>query len=1005
MVSSTQFEEATTAIVEPTESPERDPTEDEDMESTESEAGSSKMTIEERKAKMDQLRKRLVASSRANRQSLIEESTKLKVTARDTARLERQRKLAETLREKADAEERGEDVNRAKNWEYTIEENDAWEKKLARKKRRADFEFHDDAHAARRRYKKDLDLIKPDLDAYNKQKEVAMGLAPGTLSNFNPKASPLSLQVSTSSLEQQLAADNLYRDANTLMYGDNKPSEDAIDRMVSKINKERGCGNLCPNGTLEKGKRGFLKRLEQALPPSLNKAGSDGAGPLSEVAMFVSRDAAMAKRIKDLEAALVEAGVEVPGLPRTTHSNTNKRIRAGGNPSETEIWEINNDSSSSVSDYNDVAVGFGTLTIDPKNRSRYIGLSSGSAYLDSDMWGSRGKEDQSLNRTYEDYLERDLETQILATLCAFPPYEEAVQLANLYFQHISFMYEVVPKETFFSKHLSAVYNDSIKTLRTPLLQHTVALVGIVLAIGQYFDLEKPRSSVQIRAAELFRLASFALNSRNIIDGGLKILTLQGLQTLHLMAVFNLSMKDEEGAENAWQLLGLATLKKDDAYSGKYIYMTVCTWSHTRWHTYKFRWAEVLGGIMDNVFSVKKPPTYSAIMQYDQQINEFYFSLPQWILSPYVMYPVDRALWAQLYPEGANGQTRALMLEPQKMLKSQYEQSIARVVSSSTAIVNIARGMFVSYPNLTSRLWYWVFHTFSAAVCQAVFVIVAPFHPLASHAFRSLQDAIELFKQADGKDARTATVRLSELVKKSAQSMTTFRNAVMSQEVKSGRAVKRLPISGTDVCFDVEQAESIASEVSDIVRFPESNARKPEDFLGASTKLVRLPEDFHRVRSNTAPVRFEHLTQQGLNVPPEQQQQPHHALFGDPFAEMMGLYKNASSPPVDLYRSTNTNDLSSARISSLNSISQMWAGPAYHATHTSMDDRTFPPPDFQDFQPTLVRGAEQHQVSDAIAPVIGHMHPGLHFNDVDGFNLLSFIQDGAKAWAYEPLAHS
>lgn len=150
-------------------------------------------------------------------------------------------------------------------------------------------------------------------------------------------------------------------------------------------------------------------------------------------------------------------------------------------------------------------------------------------------------------------------------------------------------------------------------------------------------------------------------------------------------------------------------------------------------------------------------------------------------------------------------------------------------------------MGISHPDLTSRLWYWVFHTFSAAVCQAVFVIVAPFHPLASHAFRSLQDAIELFKQADGKDARTATVRLSELVKKSAQSMTTFRNAVMSQEVKSGRAVKRLPISGTDVCFDVEQAESIASEVSDIVRFPESNARKPEDFLGASTKLVRLPE--------------------------------------------------------------------------------------------------------------------------------------------------------------------
>ena len=38
--------------------------------------------------------------------------------------------------------------------------------------------------------------------------------------------------------EQRLAAENLYRDANTLIYGDSKPSEDAIDRVVNKINME-----------------------------------------------------------------------------------------------------------------------------------------------------------------------------------------------------------------------------------------------------------------------------------------------------------------------------------------------------------------------------------------------------------------------------------------------------------------------------------------------------------------------------------------------------------------------------------------------------------------------------------------------------------------------------------------------------------------------------------------------------------------------------------------------
>jgi pre-mRNA-splicing factor SYF2 len=213
------------------------------------------------------------ASAKANRASLVEESAKAKVTVRDAARLDRQRKIAEVLRQKADAEDRGEDVERQKNWEWTIEENDNWEKKLARKARRADFEFHgmlvylfvfwllmgvfvDDAHAARRRYKKDLDVIKPDLVAYNKQKEVAMGLAPGTLVTFNPTEgssavrilvlptttiSPCSIQtlkLVPTSQQQQLAAENLYRDANTLIYGDSKPSEDAIDRLVSKINQE-----------------------------------------------------------------------------------------------------------------------------------------------------------------------------------------------------------------------------------------------------------------------------------------------------------------------------------------------------------------------------------------------------------------------------------------------------------------------------------------------------------------------------------------------------------------------------------------------------------------------------------------------------------------------------------------------------------------------------------------------------------------------------------------------
>lgn len=81
-------------------------------------------------------------SARQNRTEVINESTKLKVSVRDAARREKQLRLAETLRTRAEAEERGEDVERGKNWHWTVEENDEWEKKQRRKARNADFEFH-----------------------------------------------------------------------------------------------------------------------------------------------------------------------------------------------------------------------------------------------------------------------------------------------------------------------------------------------------------------------------------------------------------------------------------------------------------------------------------------------------------------------------------------------------------------------------------------------------------------------------------------------------------------------------------------------------------------------------------------------------------------------------------------------------------------------------------------------------------------------------------------------
>lgn len=128
---------------------------------------SGRVSPEERLAKLKELRMRMVSSAafnivaalltyllvvapqnqstQANRKSLIEDHQKSKTTHRELARLTKQKKLAENLREKIDNEENGVDGERKKNWGWTIEQNQRWlkaeEEKAEKEKEEFDGEF------------------------------------------------------------------------------------------------------------------------------------------------------------------------------------------------------------------------------------------------------------------------------------------------------------------------------------------------------------------------------------------------------------------------------------------------------------------------------------------------------------------------------------------------------------------------------------------------------------------------------------------------------------------------------------------------------------------------------------------------------------------------------------------------------------------------------------------------------------------------------------------------
>lgn len=205
------------------------------------ESGNTPLTREERMAKMNALRKRMNESATANRKDVVTAQNDHRKALAESKRLERKRKQAEAMGEKLEAMETGEDLERKRNWEYSLADNEAWSKKQARKERRMDTGFSTFDESARRKYRRDIDTFKPDLKSYQAQKAAALGLTPEEAAQISfhgaEGSSELIPHASTSTGTQLVpGSDQLYRDANSFVYADHKPSDDAIDRVVGKLN-------------------------------------------------------------------------------------------------------------------------------------------------------------------------------------------------------------------------------------------------------------------------------------------------------------------------------------------------------------------------------------------------------------------------------------------------------------------------------------------------------------------------------------------------------------------------------------------------------------------------------------------------------------------------------------------------------------------------------------------------------------------------------------------------
>ena len=194
-------------------------------------ASSSSSSAQDRMARFKALQARAKNSSETNLKEATRESQRLAEDPEQLTALRRRHAIASHKLLKAETEEAGEDFERKRAWDWTIDESEKWDKRMKKKGAHRDNNAFKDYHQeSNKDYKRLLRNIDPDLDAYTKQKLAAIEKA----------AASGGLEIVETEDGEMIAVDkdgSFYSTADTTSFAQNKPEKAAVDRVVADLNR------------------------------------------------------------------------------------------------------------------------------------------------------------------------------------------------------------------------------------------------------------------------------------------------------------------------------------------------------------------------------------------------------------------------------------------------------------------------------------------------------------------------------------------------------------------------------------------------------------------------------------------------------------------------------------------------------------------------------------------------------------------------------------------------
>ncbi|KAF4633226.1 hypothetical protein G7Y89_g4894 [Cudoniella acicularis] len=183
----------------------------------------------ERAERFKALKARAKTGAQKNLKEATLESQRLATDPNLLTSLNRKSAVAQHNLMKADAEAAGEDFERKRAWDWTIDESEKWDKRLKKKDaHRDDQAFQDYRQDSRKVYKRQIRDLKPDMDRYEKEKMKAVEKA----------AASGGLEILETDDGELVAVDKdgtFYSTADSTGFVEHKPPKDAVDRLVKDL--------------------------------------------------------------------------------------------------------------------------------------------------------------------------------------------------------------------------------------------------------------------------------------------------------------------------------------------------------------------------------------------------------------------------------------------------------------------------------------------------------------------------------------------------------------------------------------------------------------------------------------------------------------------------------------------------------------------------------------------------------------------------------------------------